>query len=75
MPLIADFAERSLRELAVKAKAIIKAYYGSAPAYSYWNGCSTGGRQGLMAAQRFPEEYNGAVIGAPAINWDRFIPA
>jgi pimeloyl-ACP methyl ester carboxylesterase len=73
--LIADFAERSLRELAVKAKAIIKAYYGSAPTFSYWNGCSTGGRQGLMAAQRFPEDYDGAVIGAPAINWDRFIPS
>jgi hypothetical protein len=54
--LIGDFAERSLRELANKAKALIKAYYGMAPRYSYWNGCSTGGRQGLMAAQRFPEE-------------------
>ena len=73
--LIGDFAERSLRELAVKAKAVINAYYGKAPTYSYWNGCSTGGRQGLMAAQRFPEEYDGLVIGAPAINWDRFIPS
>jgi pimeloyl-ACP methyl ester carboxylesterase len=75
MPLIADFAERSLREMVVKAKALITAYYGSAPKHSYWNGCSTGGRQGLMAAQRFPEEYDGLVIGAPAINWDRFIPS
>jgi pimeloyl-ACP methyl ester carboxylesterase len=75
MPLIGDFAERSLREMAVKAKAIIRAYYGSAPKHSYWNGCSTGGRQGLMAAQRFPAEYDGLVVGAPAINWDRFIPA
>jgi pimeloyl-ACP methyl ester carboxylesterase len=73
--LVGDFAERSLRELAIKAKALIKAYYGTAPRYSYWNGCSTGGRQGLMAAQRFPEEYDGLVIGAPAINWDRFIPS
>jgi hypothetical protein len=47
MPLIVDYAERSLHELAIKSKAIIKAYYGNAPAYSYWNGCSTGGRQGL----------------------------
>jgi hypothetical protein len=75
MPAIADFAERSLRELVVKAKAVINAYYSKAPAYSYWNGCSTGGRQGLMAAQRFPDEYDGLVIGAPAINWDRFIAA
>ena len=73
--LIGDFAERSLHELAIKAKAVIKAYYGDAPKYSYWFGCSTGGRQGLMAAQRFPEEYDGLVIGAPAINWDRFIAA
>src|SRR5712671_6695226 len=42
--LIGDFAERSLRELAIKAKALIKAYYGTAPKHSYWNGCSTGGR-------------------------------
>jgi len=73
--LIGDFAERSLRELALKSKAVIKAYYGMAPAYSYWNGCSTGGRQGLIAVQRFPDEYDGLVIGAPAINWDRFIPS
>jgi pimeloyl-ACP methyl ester carboxylesterase len=73
--LIGDFAERSLREMAVTAKALINAYYGSAPKHSYWNGCSTGGRQGLMAAQRFPDQYDGLVIGAPAINWDRFIPA
>jgi hypothetical protein len=63
--LIADFAERSLHELAVKAKAVISAYYGAPPTFSYWNGCSTGGRQGLIAAQRFPQEYDGLVIGAP----------
>jgi pimeloyl-ACP methyl ester carboxylesterase len=73
--LIGDFAERSLREMAVKAKALVNAYYGSAPKHSYWNGCSTGGRQGLMAVQRFPDQYDGLVIGAPAINWDRFIPS
>jgi pimeloyl-ACP methyl ester carboxylesterase len=73
--LIVDFAERSLHELATKAKAVIKAYYGATPTYSYWNGCSTGGRQGLMAVQRFPAEYDGLVVGAPAINWDRFIPS
>src|SRR5262245_62534995 len=73
--LIHDFAERSLHELVLKAKALINAFYGSAPKYSYWNGCSTGGRQGLMAVQRFPEEYDGLVIAAPAINWERFIPS
>jgi pimeloyl-ACP methyl ester carboxylesterase len=72
---VTDFAERSLRELATESKAVIKAYYGSAPTYSYWNGCSTGGRQGLVAVQRFPDAYDGLVIAAPAINWDRFIAA
>ena len=75
MALITDFSERSLREMAVKAKALINAYYGRMPVYSYWSGCSTGGRQGLMAAQRFPDEYDGLVIGAPAVNWDRLVPA
>src|SRR5205809_4663659 len=55
--LIGDFAERSLHELATKAKAVIAAFYGYAPKHSYWNGCSTGGRQGLMAVQRFPVDY------------------
>src|SRR5262249_19032648 len=73
--LILDFAERSLREMVRKAKTLITVHYGRPPIYSYWNGCSTGGRQGLIAVQRFPEEYDGLVIAAPAINWDRFIPA
>ena len=73
--LITDFASRSLHEMTVKAKAVIKAYYGRPPKYSYWNGCSTGGRQGWMEAQRFPDDYDGILAGAPAINWDRFIPA
>jgi hypothetical protein len=75
MQPISDFAERSLHEMVVKAKAIVNAYYGAPPKHSYWNGCSTGGRQGLMAVQRFGDQYDGLVIGAPAINWDRFIPS
>jgi hypothetical protein len=73
--LIKDFAERSELELALKAKAIIQKYYGSGPRYSYWTGCSTGGRQGWIMAQRHPEQYDGLLTGAPAFNWDRFIPA
>ncbi|HEY9530191.1 MAG TPA: tannase/feruloyl esterase family alpha/beta hydrolase, partial [Burkholderiales bacterium] len=49
--LIDDFARRSLHEMVLKAKALINAHYGAAPKYSYWTGCSTGGRQGLMAVQ------------------------
>lgn len=73
--LIEDFASRSLIELTKKAKTLIAAFYGQNAEYSYWNGCSTGGRQGLMLAQRFPEGYDGILSAAPAINWDRFIPA
>jgi pimeloyl-ACP methyl ester carboxylesterase len=73
--LIEDFASRSLIELTKKAKALIAAFYGQDATYSYWNGCSTGGRQGRMLAERFPEGYDGILAAAPAINWDRFIPA
>lgn len=73
--LITDFAHRSVHLMAVSAKEIIAAFYSAAPKYSYWNGCSTGGRQGLMQAQRYPTDFNGVLAGAPAINWDRFIPA
>ena len=43
--------------MTVKAKAIIQAFYGSVPRLSYWNGCSTGGRQGLKEAQKFPDDF------------------
>jgi len=61
-----DFGWRSEHEMTVKAKSIIDAFYGSAPRLSYWNGCSTGGRQGLQEAQRFPDDYDGIITGAPA---------
>jgi hypothetical protein len=73
--LIEDFAFRSLQELTVQSKELIRAFYAERPKYSYWNGCSTGGRQGLIQAQRLPDAYDGILAGAPAINWDRFIPA
>jgi hypothetical protein len=50
-------------------------YYGQKPQYSYWNGCSTGGRQGHQQAQKYPDQYDGILAGDSAFNWDRFIPA
>ena len=61
-----DFGWRSEHEMTAKAKAIIQAFYGSAPRYSYWNGCSTGGRQGFKEAQKFPDDFDGIIAGAPA---------
>lgn len=71
-PLIRDNAHIGIHEMTVTGKALTQALYGIAPRYSYFNGCSTGGRQGLMEAQRHPQDYNGIVSGAPAINWNRF---
>jgi feruloyl esterase len=73
--LVRDFSYVGLHDLAVVGKSVTAAFYGSAPKYAYWNGCSTGGRQGLAEAQRYPQDYNGVLSAAPAINWSRFIPA
>ena len=66
---VIDFGYRAFHETTVKAKAILSAYYGDAPKHSYWNGCSTGGKQGLTEAQRFPRDYDGIIAGAPANFW------
>ena len=66
-----DFGYRAVHDMTVTAKAIVTASYGSAPRYSYWNGCSSGGRQGLKEAQRFPDDYDGIIAGAPTNYWTR----
>ncbi|PYS49310.1 MAG: tannase/feruloyl esterase family alpha/beta hydrolase [Acidobacteria bacterium] len=63
-----DFGYRAVHEMTMKAKAIVAAYYGNGPQLSYFNGCSAGGRQALKEAQRFPEDFDGIVAGAPALN-------
>lgn len=68
-----DFSERGIHEMAVKTKALAKAYYGEDARYAYWNGFSTGGRQGLKEAQANPADFDGILAGAPANNWTKFI--
>ena len=63
-----DFAYRAVHEMTLKSKTIMMAFYGRGPRFSYWNGCSTGGRQGIMEAVRYPEDFDGIIAGAPANN-------
>ncbi|MER6066809.1 tannase/feruloyl esterase family alpha/beta hydrolase [Streptomyces sp. NPDC001792] len=70
--LLKNFASRSQHEASVVGKEVVDAVYGKRPAYSYFLGCSTGGRQGYMEAQRYPDDYDGILANAPAVNWDEF---
>jgi len=64
----ADFGYRSTHLMTVFSKAILEVYYKKPARYSYFSGCSTGGEQALMEAQRYPDDYNGIIAGAPANN-------
>ncbi len=68
-PAREDFGHEGVHDMTVAAKAVVSAYYGQDPAYSYWTGCSTGGRQGLMEAQRYPDDYDGILAAAPVVNY------
>lgn len=70
---IADFGYRAIHETAANAKAIIRAFYGDAPAHSYFSSCSDGGREALMEAQRYPDDYDGIIAGAPANYWTHLL--
>lgn len=63
---IVDFGWRAIHLMTIETKALIAAYYGAPPKHSYWNGCSEGGGQALSEAQRFPDDYDGILAGAPA---------
>src|SRR5206468_162053 len=63
---IVDFADRAVHEMTVRAKALIGAFYDRSAQYSYFKGCSTGGRQAVMAAQRHPLDFDGIIAGALA---------
>lgn len=64
-----DYAFRAVHLTAVEGKRLTAAYYDRAASYSYWDGCSTGGRQGLISAQRYPQDFDGILAGAPVLNF------
>ena len=63
---LVDFGHRAIHEMTVAAKSIVEARYGGGLQYAYFNGCSTGGRQALTAAQRYPGDFDGIIAGAAA---------
>ena len=65
--VLVDYAYRSIHETTAAAKKIVDGFYGSAPKFSYFSGCSTGGRQALHEAQRYPDDFDGIVAGAPGL--------
>lgn len=66
---VIDFGWRAVHEMTLASKAVIAAYYANGPDYSYWSGCSAGGRQAMKEAQRFPEDFDGIIAGAPGLDW------
>lgn len=72
---VIDFGWRAIHEMTTSAKAIIQNFYGEAAKRSYFSSCSNGGRAALMEAQRFPDDYDGIIAGAPANYWTRLLTA
>jgi len=68
---VLDFGYRAVHLTANASKTVVRAYYGRAASYTYFEGCSTGGRQGLMEAQRYPDDFDGIVAGAPVFDYQR----
>lgn len=73
--LYQNFQSLSVHEMALVGKEMVRQFYGRAAQFSYWNGCSTGGRQGYVEAEVFPTDFNGILAAAPAINFNRFSAA
>lgn len=69
---VTDFITDSLYAQVAWSLSIAQMYYGTAAQRNYWNGCSTGGRQGFEMAQKHPELFDGLLVGSPAMNWNRF---
>ncbi|HEX9626659.1 MAG TPA: tannase/feruloyl esterase family alpha/beta hydrolase, partial [Acidiferrobacterales bacterium] len=72
LQFINDFIRNGMKQQVLFSKAVARSYYGMNPAYNYWNGCSTGGRQGYVLAQELGTELDGILANAPAMYWTRF---
>jgi len=64
-----DFGWRAVHEMANVSKTLINAFYTQPASYSYWSGCSAGGRQGMVEAEKFPQDFDGIIAGAPGLDW------
>ncbi|RBA20794.1 hypothetical protein FPRO05_08241 [Fusarium proliferatum] len=73
--LLRNFASQSVHDMAVVGKAVTASFYEVPAEKAYFNGCSTGGRQGLAAAQQYPDDFDGILAGAPAIYWSEYVIA
>ncbi len=71
MDRVINFGQRGVHEMAMASKAIINAYYGVAPAHSYFTGCSHGGKQAFTEVQKYPADFDGVIAGDPAHWWTR----
>jgi len=70
--LLIDFAYRAIHVTAENGKRAVQTFYAQPASHAYFMSCSTGGRQAMMEAQRFPDDYDGVIAGDPAFNWTRF---
>ncbi|KAF3479846.1 feruloyl esterase B [Arthroderma uncinatum] len=73
--LLENFSTRSIHDMAIVGKAVTKSYYKKPANYSYFNGCSNGGRQGMVEAQKYPDDFDGILANAPAVYWPQLLAA
>lgn len=74
-PLLVNFAHRVLHELSVIGRHLVEQGYGKSPSFSYWHGCSTGGRQGLTIANKYPDDFDGILAACPAVDFSALLVA